>query len=61
MEIKTDNGWFHINDIQPNGEEEVIVIVERESSQGCIYDFDVCESIYRSGYPKGRFSVENSA
>lgn len=61
MEVKTDNGWFHINDIKPNGEEEVIVIVERESCPGCTYDFNICKSIYRSGYPNGYFLVENSA
>ena len=59
MDIRTDNGWFHIDDIKPNSEEEVIVILERESSLGCTYNFDVCESIYRSGYPNGYFLVEN--
>ena len=61
MEVKTDNGWFHIDDVKPNTEEEVIVILERESSPGCTYDFTISESVYRSDYPKGRFSKENSA
>lgn len=50
MEIKTDNGWYHINDIKPNYGENVIVILERESRPGCSYDFDVCKSVYRGDY-----------
>lgn len=26
--IKTDNGWYHIDDHKPNSEEEVVVIEE---------------------------------
>lgn len=58
-EIKTDNGWYSIEDIKPNEEEEVIVIIERDSSPGCTYYFSICETIYRNGYPKGYFLVEN--
>lgn len=61
VDIKTDNGWYHINDIKPNGEEKVLVILERESRAGCTYDFTVCESIYRNGCPQGYFLDENSA
>ena len=55
MRVKTDNGWFNIEDIKPNANEEVIVILERECSYGCTYSFDVCESIYVNG----QFSGEN--
>lgn len=61
MSVVTDNGWFNISDTQPDNEESVIVILERESSAGCTYDFTVCESIYRFGYPKGYFINENSS
>ena len=61
VNVETDNGWYHIDNLKPNGEEEVLVILERESSPGCTYDFTVCESIYRNGYPKGYFLKENSA
>ena len=59
--MKTDNGWYHISDTKPNSEEEVLVILEREGSIGCGYDFTICESIYRNGYPQGYFLKENSA
>lgn len=59
--IKTDNGWYHINDLKPHGEEEVIIVLERESSEGCTYEFSVCESIYRHSYPQGYFLAENNA
>lgn len=59
VDIKTDNGWYHINDLQPNSEEEVIVILEREGSDGCTYDFTVHESVYRIGYPNNYFLSEN--
>ena len=59
-EPKTDNGWFHIDDVKPNSEEEVIVILERESSLGCTYDFNICESTYRCGCCNGYFLKENS-
>lgn len=56
MEIKTDNGWYHINDIKPNYGENVIVILERESLPGgCSYGFNVRESIYRGDH----FEKEN--
>lgn len=60
-DVKTDNGWFNIDDITPNSGEEVIVILERESSEGCAYCFRECESLYRYEFPKGRFVVENAA
>jgi len=59
--IKTDNGWYDMHNNKPNGEEEVIVILEREGCSGCLYDFNVCESIYRCDYPKGYFLKENDA
>lgn len=55
--IKTDNGWYHINDVKPNNEEEVLVILERESKIGVTYDFTIIESTYRPGY----FLGENDA
>ena len=61
MKNQTDNGWYHIKDNTPNAEETVIVILERESSMVGSYDFEICESIYRNGYPNGHFSKENSA
>lgn len=60
VDAKTDNGWYHISNTEPNSEENVIVILERESSVGCRYDFRICESIYRCGYPRGYFLEENS-
>ena len=59
--IKTDNGWCDIRNSKPNGEEEVIVILEREGCDGCLYDFNVCKSIYRHGCSKGYFLKENDA
>lgn len=59
--IKTDNGWFDIHYNKPNCEEEVIVILEREGSVGCTYDFNTCESTYRCGYPNDYFLKENDA
>jgi hypothetical protein len=47
MDIKSDNGWLHINDAKPGNEESVIVVLERESCPGCAYDFKVCESIFK--------------
>ena len=61
VDVKTDNGWYHISDIKPNSEEKVIVILEREPSAVCRYDFQICESVYRYGYPQGYFLEENSA
>lgn len=51
LDIKTDNGWYNINDLKPNVGEEVIIILERENSVGCTYDFTVCESTYIRGCP----------
>ena len=61
MDIKSDNGWLHINDVKPGNEESVIVVLERESCPGCAYDFKVCESIYKFGHPRGYFLCENGS
>lgn len=58
-DVKTYNGWFNVNETQPKGEEEVMIILERESSPGCTYDFVVCESTFRIGYPNNYFLAEN--
>ena len=58
-QIKTDNGWFHISDVRPKNNEEVLAIFERESMAGCTYDFEEKETIYNSGYPVGHFEGEN--
>ena len=60
VDVKTDNGWYHIDDLKPNSGEKVLVILERESNIGCAYDFYICESIYRHSYPKDYFLEENS-
>lgn len=52
---------FKIYENKPNNEEEVIIILEREGSSGCTYDFNVCESTYRFGYPSNYFLKENDA
>ena len=58
-DVKTYNGWFNIEEVQPKSEEDVIVILERDSSPGCTYAFIVRESTYRIGYPKNYFLAEN--
>lgn len=60
-DIKTYNGWFSIEDTKPNDKEEVVVILERESSMGCTYDYDIRTTYYIAGYPKGQFILENGA
>lgn len=59
--IKTDNGWYDIYDTKPKNEEEVIVILERDGSYSCTYDFNILESTYRFGYPTNYFLKENDA
>lgn len=58
-QIKTNNGWFHISDVRPKNDEEVVAIFERESMAGCIYNFEEKETIYKNGYPVGYFQGEN--
>lgn len=58
-DVKTYNGWFNIEEVQPKSEEDVIVILERDSSPGCTYAFIVREATYRIGYPDNYFLVEN--
>lgn len=58
-DVKTYNGWFNIEEVQPKSEEEVLVILERESSPECTYAFIVREATYRIGYPDNYFLVEN--
>lgn len=47
--MQTDNGWYHIRDVKPSNNEEVIVILERESSAGVSYTFSICSSAYKGG------------
>ena len=32
VDVKTDNGWYHIANLKPNSEENVIVILEKSIS-----------------------------
>lgn len=59
--IKTYNGWYHIKDIQPKCEEEVLVILERKKGVGCSYSPGIQKSIYRYGSNGGYFLAENEA
>ena len=58
-QIKMDNGWFHISDVRPKNNEEVLAIFERESMAGCTCDFEEKETIYKDRYPVGHFEGEN--
>lgn len=57
--VKTDNGWYHINDKKPEAGQRVLVVMERQESAGCSYVASIQEALYSVSGCNHYFSGEN--
>lgn len=59
LDIPNNHGWKNINEEQPKENEEVLVIFEREASEGCTYHFQTGYDTYHKYMENGHFPKES--
>lgn len=58
-DVKTDNGWYHIDDKKPDAGQRVLVVMERLENAGCSYLASIQEALYNVSGCSHYFSGEN--